>query len=76
MLPGPDRHARHPTSRGYNATRQAPAAEQAITTRTVDGAHAGDATGKRKRREAALAAGALSQDEFDDYDSELVSCIE
>lgn len=31
---------------------------------------------KRKRLEAALAAGALSQDEFDKYDSELVSCIE
>jgi len=31
---------------------------------------------KRKRLESALAAGALSQDEFDKYDSELVSCIE
>ena len=31
---------------------------------------------KRKRLEAALAARALSQDEFDKYDSELVSCIE
>jgi hypothetical protein len=31
---------------------------------------------KRKRLETALAAGALSQDEFDKYDSELVSCIE
>jgi len=31
---------------------------------------------KRKRLQAALAAGALSQEEFDGYDSEMVCCIE